>query len=307
MGNLNQLTLTQLIYDEETSAKEANSREKLTVAKRNDLIQQMRFNLTRAEQLCVLYAIAQIKPEDDIYQEYELDILQLQKLMGSEVEKNYDRFKKVLKNIRDKSAWVRSSDGKSETVISWFSNVTIFRGSGKVYVKFHEKLQPYLIDLHKQYETHGLHYTTYNLLMVLRMNSRYGIRLYELIKSHRNTIRWSFDLQELKELMCAYDKNGILIMPKSWNDFNLFKTRVLEPAIEDINRCSDIYIDYDVARQGKKVVQVKFFYQDKTEDEIKELLSETIPCITDHEMDIATTIELYRNSKEAAFRNKHKN
>lgn len=304
MGTKKQLTSNQVRYDEECRLKEIEVCERMTVAKRNDLIQQMRFDLSRTEQLCVLYAIAQIKPTDDIYTEYELDILQLQKLIGIENEKHHTYFKQILKNIRDKSAWVKSYDKKTETVISWFSSVTIERGTGKVKIKFHEKLQPYLIDLHKQYTENGLYYTTYNLLMVLRMKSKYGIRLYELIKSHSNELRWSFDIEEIKELMGAYDKNGSLIIPKKWSDFNHFKTKVIEPAIEDIKNYSDLHIEYDTASKGRKVVQVTFYITPKSENEMREILSAAAPY-TFEKIDFETILQLFYSSKETIFRNEH--
>lgn len=284
-------------------------KQKLTIAKRNDLIQQLRFNLSRNEQLCVLYTISKIKPTDTIQQEYCFDILEFQKLIDMDSESNiYPYIKKLLKNIRDKSAWVTSSDGKSESIISWFGSVTITKGTGKVKIKFDEKLQPYLIDLHKQYEEKGICYTTYNLMMVLKMKSKYGIRLYELIKSYENTHRWEFEIQELKELMCAFDKDGKLLLPKTWNDFNHFKNKVIEPAIADINNCSDLHIDYDTTCAGRKVVKVTFFYVQKTEEEFRKIFASGFPSLEFdnlEDINIEDLINNIRNSKEYMFRSEH--
>lgn len=284
-------------------------RQKLTIAKRNDLIQQLRFNLSRNEQLCVLYAIAKIRPTDTIQQEYCFDILEFQKLIDMESESNiYPYIKKLLKNIRDKSAWVTSSDGKSESVISWFGSVTITKGTGKVKIKFDEKLQPYLIDLHKQYEEKGICYTTYNLMMVLKMKSKYGIRLYELIKSYENAHRWEFEIQDLKEQMCAFDKDGKLLIPKTWNDFNHFKNKVIEPAIADINNCSDLHIGYDTESVGRKVVNVTFFFVQKTEEEFRKIFASGFPNIGLEAMndeDFDKFISDIRNSKELKFKREH--
>lgn len=280
-----------------------SKKQKLTVAKRNDLIQQLRFNLSRNEQLCVLYAISKIKPTDNINQEYELSILEIQKLLMSEDEKHYTYLKRLLKNIRDKSAWVTSEDGKSESVISWFGSVTITKGTGIVKIKFDEKLQPYLIDLHKQYEEKGLCYTTYNLMMVLKMKSKYGIRLYELVKSYENNHRWEFGIDELKELMCAFDKDGKLLLPKTWNDFNHFRNKVIEPAIEDINNCSDLHIDYETVCRGRKVVQVNFFFVRKTEEELREIFAEGFPCFDENSIEM--TLQKIKESKEYSFKCEH--
>lgn len=284
-------------------------REKLTIAKRNDLIQQLRFNLSRNEQLCVLYAISKIKPTDTIQQEYDFDILEFKRLIDIEDCTNvYVYLKKLLKNIRDKSAWVTSADGKSESIISWFGSVTITKGTGKVKIKFDEKLQPYLIDLHQQYLEKRICYTTYNLMMVLKMKSKYGIRLYELIKSYENTSRWEFEIQELKELMCAFDKDGKPLIPKTWSDFNHFKNKVIEPAIADINNSSDLHIGYDTECAGRKVVKVTFFYVRKTEEEFRKIFASGFPVTKFEDFDeqkFEEFMENLRNDKEYQFKKEH--
>lgn len=290
-----------------TNSDLIEKKQKLTIAKRNDLIQQLRFNLSRNEQLCVLYAISKIRPTDTIQQEYCFDILEFQKLMDMETESNiYPYIKKLLKNIRDKSAWVTSADGKSESIISWFGSVTITKGTGKVKIKFDEKLQPYLIDLHKQYEEKGICYTTYNLMMVLKMKSKYGIRLYELIKSYENMQRWEFEIEDLKEMMCAFDKDGKLLIPKTWGDFNHFRNKVIEPAIADINNCSDLHIGYDTICAGRKVVKVTFFYVQKTEEEFRKIFASGFPALENlDDINLADLIDNIRNSKEYKFKSEH--
>lgn len=302
-------TLDQLIYDETQAQRKEIGKQKLTVAKRNDLIQQLRFDLSRNEQLCVLYAISKIKPTDNIYQEYEFDILEFQRLIEIEEDFNiYPYIKRILKNIRDKSAWATSADGKTESVVSWFSNVKITNGTGKVKVRFHEELQPYLIDLHRQYIAEGKCYTTYSLLMVLKMKSKYGIRLYELIKSYANNPRWTFDPQTLKTLLCAFDKDGNPLIPKTWNDFNHFRNKVIEPAIADINNCSDLHIGYDTIREGRKVVQITFFFAHKSEEEMQAQFSSNQKRLGLDSFDedkYQEALRLMTESKEDQFRREH--
>lgn len=301
--------LEQMIYDEAQEQRKENEKQKLTVAKRNDLIQQLRFDLSRNEQLCVLYAISKIKPTDTIYQEYEFNILEFQRLIEMEEDSNiYPYIKKLLKNIRDKSAWVTSADGKTESVVSWFGNVKITKGTGKVKVRFHEDLQPYLIDLHRQYVAEGRCYTTYSLLMVLKMKSKYGIRLYELIKSYANNLRWTFEIQTLKMLLCAFDKDGNPVIPKTWKDFNHFKTKVIEPAIADINNCSDLHIGYDTVCNGRKVVQITFFFSRKNDEELQTLFASNQKHLGLDGFDeekVQEILGLMSESKEEQFRREH--
>lgn len=226
----------------------------LEVYKRNDMIQKARIALSVQEQRAVLYAISKIKPDDTYLKEYEFDIKDFYNVIGWN-NQSYTEFKALLKGLTDKSWWAEIDDNGTESVLRWFTTARSNKRSGKVTVKFHEDMMPFLIQLAQGSDF----YTKYQLQYVLPMSSQYSPRLYEILKSYQyNNRSWFFEIDELKYLLnCA-----------NYTNFSHFQRRVLDPAVEEINKYTDIAICYSVTKNGRKVVRVNFLMAGKTSSEI---------------------------------------
>lgn len=224
----------------------------MTVAKRDDMVQKGRHQLSVREQRCVLYAISKIKPEDTAFQEYTFSLSDFYTLCGL-ADQSYTELKAILKGLRDRS-WIAVTDDKgTESTVSWFNKVRTNKREGRVTIRFDDDMMPYLLQLTKQ----NAFYTSYNLQYVLPMSSQYSPRLYELLKSYqKNNREWFFPLEELKLLLDSENY-------KRWPDFRRF---ALEPAVEEINQYTDINIAWDVEKEGKKVTRVIFYMADKSDD-----------------------------------------
>lgn len=212
------------------------------VVKRNDLIQKSRHQLNLQEQKIILYMISKIKPNDNDFTEQIFSIPEFCQIIGLDNDNggNYAYTKKTLKSLSDKSIWVTLDDG-SETIFRWLNDVTINKRSGLIRLKHDEKLKPYLLDLHENF-------TQYNLIYTLAMRSQYSIRLYELLKSYQYQKYAIFDLDELKKLLFAENY-------KLGNDF---KKRVIEPATNEICKLADIWVTYNLVKDGRKFSEVRF-------------------------------------------------
>lgn len=227
-----------------------------TVCKSSDMIQRARYTLKPIEQKAIIYAISKIKPNDTINTEYEFEIKDFLSVCGVS-DKNYSYFKKIIKELSDRSWWFLTEDNKTEYLVRWFNTLKIERGSGTVKFKFHEEMMPFLMDLMNE----EIFITKYKLNYILPMNSTYSIRLYEILKSLSNRTSWFFEIDDLKRLLdCQKYKN--------FNDFN---KRVLTPAMTEINKYTDIACICNPIRKGKKVIRVVFHFTFKTETERKEL------------------------------------
>lgn len=218
------------------------------IYKRDDMIQRGKHKLSAREQKCVLYAISKIKPTDNIIQEYIFDIKDFINICGFESD-SYTEIKAMLLELRSKCWWIKIEDG-GYSAISWFSTVVIYKNSGKVKIKFHEHMMPYLLELTKR----GEFYTHYELRYILTLRSQYAIRLYELLKSYqKNNCRWFFETDELKELLSC----------EKYVNFSNFRCRVLIPAIKEINECTDINVEWEAEKECRKVTRIEFFMRKK--------------------------------------------
>ena len=62
---------------------------------------------------------------------------------------------------------------------------------------------------------------------------------------------WTIDIDELKKLL-------MVDTIKSYSNFNLFKTKVLEVAQKEINSLTDITFYVEPITKGRKTIKVKF-------------------------------------------------
>lgn len=227
------------------------------VVKSNALIQKSRFSLSLQAQRCLLFAISRIKFSDHPSTEYTFAIKDICEACGIDMKTHgdyYNVMKSELKSLRDNSIWITNEEGKEETV-SWFSKVKINKGTGTVSVKFDETIQDYLFLLQNRY-------TQYQLSTPLAFQSKYSIRLYELLLSYikksdlesRKEIELTFTPEELKERLDAQNY-------KKFYDFRRF---VLDKGIEEINKYSeDFSVSYIYHYKGKIATQVIFYINEQ--------------------------------------------
>jgi len=216
------------------------------VRKSNALIQQARFSLTVQQQKIILYLISQIQPWDEDFKVYNLSALEFAKVCGLEFKggKDYAELKEQIKKIADKSMWLLLEDGDTESLIRWIESPRIRRKSGTIQLRLNEDLKPYLLQLKERY-------TEYQLIYTLHFKSKYSIRLYELICSiHFHELeeyKRTFKLERLKQYLDC----------ESYKDYRDFRKRVLDNAVNEINRYSDKNITYEPITIGRKVVEIE--------------------------------------------------
>ena len=223
----------------------------LDVVKSNVLVRQARFELTATEQKIIVYLISKVKPKDDFFKHYEFRIVDFCDICGIN-KSNYKYITDVIKNLADKSFWLDFPDG-SKRLCRWVSKAIIEPGEGIIQVRLDDDLQPYLLGLKKEF-------TKYALYNILAMNSAHSIRLYEILKSFENMGYYRVRLDELR---AALNIEG-------YKDFRDFRRDVLEKALKEINETSDIKVQYEKLRKGRKIDGLLFKIQSCTSREKSE-------------------------------------
>lgn len=212
------------------------------VVKANALIQKSRYSLTLTQQKQLLYIISKIKPTDNPETEYTFnarDFCRICNLEGdtkgylTHTSKAFDDIGRLVITIDEGDRLIKSH---------WFNEMVYDKKTDTFTVSFGKNITPYLFQLHRLY-------TQYSLETVLAMKSKYAIRLYELLLSYRNMrIKQVYSIDELKELL---DCN-------TYKTFQHLQSRVLIPAIEDINSLTDIKVRYDTLKEGRRIVAIEF-------------------------------------------------
>lgn len=213
-----------------------------TVVKANTLIQRSRFSLSAQQQKIVLFIISQIEPYDEEFKIYEFKITEFCRVCGIEPKGDiYSLLKNQIKAISDKSLWIELESGE-ETLVRWIEKPYIDKKSGIIKIKLDEEMKPYLLQLKERF-------TEYDLIYTLNFKSKYSIRLYEYLKS----IHYK-KLQPYNQTI-SIDKFQKML-DSTYEDFKDFHTRVLKPAQKEINTYSDILFNYELIKEGRKVVAI---------------------------------------------------
>ena len=124
---------------------------------------------------------------------------------------------------------------------------------GVLEIEFSSMLMKYLLQIKEKY-------TKYYIKNIMNLNSKYAVRIYEILK---NTLEESkrYDNQAILEVNLEEFKE-FLSIPKGYR-FNNIKTRIINVAQKEINKKTDIYFKWESKKLGRKVGYIKFFVSEK--------------------------------------------
>lgn len=123
-----------------------------------------------------------------------------------------------------------------------------------VSVKFSPDVVPLIVGLNKKF-------TSYELQQIVNLQSRYAVRLYELLIRWRDTKILKISLEELR--FCLGIKKTEYILMSN------FKNRVLDLAVQQVNKFTDITTNYIQKKEGRKIVGFEFYFTIKQDENNK--------------------------------------
>jgi plasmid replication initiation protein len=215
--------------------------QELVVTKANALVEAS-YRLNVSEQRVLALLVAQIHPNDEDFKPYRFKASKLQALVESANKDEHQRLKVLVKGLTEKSLNIPREDG-GWLFVTWLSSGEYIPGRGEVELEFSPKLKPYLLKLQERF-------TSYKLGNVVKLRSRYSVRLYELLKQYESLGKRSFELVELRLVLGLADDEY-----STWHDF---KKRVLEPALRELPKKTDLGFSYTVRKRARAVAFVDF-------------------------------------------------
>ena len=220
------------------------------VVKHNDLI-EARYNLTLNEQRVILYSVSMLNREKEDFETVKIKINELTNLLDT-TEKRYTEFRTIAENLIAKTLYIKK--GNSELVTSWLSSMEYIKNEGIIELEFSRKLIPYLLQLKEKF-------TRYELENILYFKNKHSIRVYELMKQYEKIGKREINLEDLRKCL------GIL--EDEYLRFSNLESRVLKTTKEEINRHTDINIDYEKIKTGRRITSILFKIESK--DQNKEI------------------------------------
>jgi plasmid replication initiation protein len=210
------------------------------VRKSNSLVEAS-YKLSVNQQKIVLLLASSIKPGDENFQPYQINIKEFAKLLGLKNKNFYGEIDALTSDLRNRELVLSSK--QSLLRISWLSSVEYFKGTGVIELCFDPKMKPYLLQLKERF-------TTYRLKEVIQLKSSFSIRIYELLKQYEKIGERIFLLETLKA--------SLGIGPTEYSLYGDFKRRVLLVAQSEVAEKTDISFKFKEIKEGRKVVKIKF-------------------------------------------------
>lgn len=234
------------------------------VAKGNKLL-SAEYYLTHYEQRLILACIAQVdsgkNPKYLLTSDraFEITVSNFIDLFSLNTNRAYEKLMLVVEKLYERSVIINNPDpdepALKQTKTRWITSIDYIPDQGKVRLTFASKIIPYLQNLQRD------GFNKCKLKNVSAMKSQYGIRLYELIIQWRPAdgqpyAEREFSVEWLKKAF-GIEKNT------SYSRMSNFKMRVINPAMQDINNCSDFWIKSGQRKSGHAITHLQFRFGEK--------------------------------------------
>ena len=217
------------------------------VVKSNKMIQG-KYKMSALEQKLVLTLCSKIKSDDDMFMEFTMTVNEFANFLGID-NKDYE-FNRTLKrkckilNNKDIEMNLGTKENPDWLFFHWFEYIRYIPGTATIKMKFSPVLEPYLLNLKETY-------TKYRLGYVINFKSEYSFRFYEIMKQYESIGERTITIEEIKDLL--------MIDKDKYTKYSHLKAKVIQKAIEEINKYSDIKINLEKEeKEGKKVVGLVF-------------------------------------------------
>jgi plasmid replication initiation protein len=230
------------------------------IVKSNALIETS-YRLTLIEQRVLLACISQVRRDEVLTDQimYSVSAQEVSELCGSDPKTAYRDLKAAALKLKRREVRItQEANGKGRLkktlIASWVQSITYSGGDGIVRLRFNHDILPYLSELNRCF-------TSYNLKNIVRMSSTYGVRIYELL------VQWGEHGE--RDLSISWLREALQLEGK-YKEIGDFKRRVLDPAIKDLNKNSDLWVKVTQRKTGKKVTHLKFEFGLKNEHKANE-------------------------------------
>ena len=222
------------------------------VVKHNKLI-EFKGRMTTNELKLFSLIIADVREQQERqFEEYEIDISVLQETTK---DKNfYNYIKEIALRLEDKRIVI---DRLNEDNKKYFNTIRLINkpryteGSKNLTVDLDRDLIPYIIDLKREF-------TRYQIENILRLNSSYAVRIYELLKQYEKIGKREIKINDLRSYLG--------IEKEEYTRFDNFEARVLLPAKKETNKYTDIIIDYEKIKTGRRITSILFTVESKDQE-----------------------------------------
>ena len=224
---------------EQTSLTERN------YFRQSGVILNGRWSLTKSESDIVYALLTVITKEDEDFKDYKFTKSELEHKIG--VKLDTDQLRRTARSLMSKVAELKY-DKEEWEIFSLFSYFS-YKNS-VITCRFDKAMKPFYLQLQQ--------YVLADLRHILPIKSEYSREMYFLLKERAKFGSRTFDVEELM---------AHLKVPKSQKEnYGEFKRKVPIQAKNDINKHTDLQVDFQEIKPIRKVTGVTFTMKKNWED-----------------------------------------
>jgi plasmid replication initiation protein len=204
------------------------------------------YSFTVLEQKLVRLLASMIRKDDKDFKEYQFKAVDLSELLKINQKNIYMELDKMTDKLMTRYIKIKHTDSekfkKRHLIkIADFEN-------GLLTMKIDEDMKDFYLKLNW--------YTKYQLKNIMQFKSTYSFRLYELFKQYENIGHRSIGIDELRSIL--------EIGKTQYAKYSNLKQKVISVGLNEINKNTDLHIDYEEMKDGRKVKTIKFHIRSNT-------------------------------------------
>lgn len=215
------------------------------VVKSNALVNAM-FDLGLQANRFLAFTISRldhsVEPKPGHPIDLEIDVPAFAEAFNIDLKNAYREVESLADKLQRKIIQFESTPGE-RIKVGIITRQKYHAGEGRAWIRFDEDIVPHLMGLKKQF-------TKYRIRDVYQFQRAATWRVYELLQQFKDIGKRDFDLEEFKR------KVGMIGQYQRITDLQKW---VIRPAIEEINKTSDIKIAFEKIRRGRTIVGFRFF------------------------------------------------
>lgn len=222
------------------------------VVKDNALIDAS-FNLSLIEQRIMLLAIVGARESSNLTPDTPIEVLVSDYIHQFKVDSNnaYGLLREAAKTLkrREFSYLDRYKGQEALTTANWVNKVTYVDSSGLIVLYLSNEVISLISRLSEQF-------TKYHIEQVSDFKSKYSIRLYELL------IKW-LNVAKTEKYSIHDLRSKLGLDATEYSTMSNFKSNVLDRAVSEINKHTNITVDYDQFKKGRIITDIQFRIKSK--------------------------------------------
>lgn len=209
-----------------------------------------RYEYTETQANIFLVLLSKLRKDspDDVYQ---ISVSELEKLTNKKL--NYKQLRLSTEEMMARVHKVHTHHNGKEVFrqLVLFKRIDYILGTGVIELEFNEYAIPYLFDLKNNF-------TSFQVQAALNLPSKHAKRIYQICSQWKDKGQTKkVSILELKTTLGLVDDKG----NEEYTDFNMFRKKVLDVAVKQINEKTDLYINCQLEKVGRAFQNIAFTVQ----------------------------------------------